>query len=335
MSFESFSAPDPVEVEKEESKDFSGEIIINPNSEGVTKSMAERINKWLRIAAIIGVSFTAGKFTYDQHEKNVEYDNYLETTLTPEDSKELDALNHDIAKYFGDGALDRIKSADKSGYFKKKEMVGPQKTEISGFYDIGLPKQLVDLMLGGELFPKNWVDGEVKNISYTDAEDTKAHAAYVSFFDSIYFFNKTEWKSDISPADRLDFIKDMLGHELGHANAWDSDTESDIKTRTKLLFDVMKRLNAEDRIDSIWSRKNAMGKVEKKDLYKYAQEYWAEVCNRYFSFPEFLRLEHKADFDLVNNYVLSQDPTFNVFEKAGPYFDRDGNPTQKILDKIK
>lgn len=321
MSFESFNTT-PAEE--------SSQGVIIPHIEAVEKkkkSVKEIIERWINITGIIGASFLAGTIAYNTHERNVEYDKYTtESALSPEEKEEFDRLNKVIVSYLGEDAIGDIRVADKKAYFDRKEGNKEHKTEILGFERIGIDPKVSGVLFGGDLFPKDWVRGEVNKIELVDEELKGARASYSDRLDSITFYKKSNgFPKDSTPHQKADYIKSILGHEIGHANAWDTDTELDMNGRVKLLASVL----------TLFDSKYVLDEISKEDLKMHVNEYWSELCMQYFNNPTDFKEKEPVEFDLIHNYVLSQDPNFDVFANAGPYFDKDGNPTEVISKLLK
>lgn len=321
MSLESFNNI-PQEDNSEEGIPKSSESV-----EKKKKSVKEIIERWINITGFVSASFLAGTVAYNTHERNVEYDKYAsEVSMSPEDKEEFDRLNKVIVSYLGEDAIGEIRIADKKAYFQRKEANAGHKTEIAGFEGLGLDPKVTEVLFGGELFPKGWVDGEIEKIEFVQENLEGARASYDGQLDKITFYQKNKsFPEGATPGYKAEYIKSILGHEIGHANAWDTDTELDMMGRMGLLASVLTAFDTKYNLEGL----------SRPEIAKHVNEYWSELCMQYFNEPEHFRETEPGEFYIVHSYVLAQDPNFNVFEKAGPYFDVQGNPTQKVLDLVK
>ena len=162
-----------------------------------------------------------------------------------------------------------------------------------------------------ETYPDGWVIGEVVSITqearnapmperYGLAKGSTSTAAFYSGTERITFDTKPH------PYE----ILDILAHELGHANDWESDEEMTDEERLDLLLAVGDRIDDEDRYRSSYVE-SIKNKDRERERYLKATEYWAEICEAYFTQPYNLNAK---DYALVEARVKRHDPEFNDVE---------------------
>lgn len=177
-------------------------------------------------------------------------------------------------------------------------------------------------------FPNNWASNiEVSVIKYEDKvknisegyniKGGKAWADYNPNTKNITFYQGTK------NYPIYENINICLTHELGHANDWDTDNETSVDDKMVLLVSIAERLDSPDRymssyVESIGipdtTKEIAEGttyysNAHQRQKYNKAKEYWGEICSVYFSSPGLLNVK---DFELVDNWVKKNDPTFNL-----------------------
>jgi hypothetical protein len=306
------------------------------------KSVVEKIRDWAYISTLIGASFLAGKSIIEIHgkyEQEREYKNHITTSLSEQEKNELDQNFSLLSEYFGADIINIIRNGDKKAFFERKQSE-PMETVYIGFQNAGLNNKSVKKFISESgFFPKNFIEGEVEGIYFSESglikDGGKVEGWMIPNENIVVIFMKSQEHSidEIEKEKLLWYIKEISSHELGHANDWENDKEINISERVMLLKAIWERLNSEDKLIT---REAKLGNIEyyesKKDNYKKAQEYWAELCKEYFSFPSLLKKDHPKDFEIVDNFMKKQDPNFNVFDVEGPYFDR---ITGELVDKWK
>lgn len=296
-----------------------------------TNHPLEKIKDWLKISALVGVSFVTGKVAteiYNDYEKNQEYQNHMEHTLTQQEKDKLSEDFERIKQYFGVQAIEKIKNGDKAAFFERQEQP-TQKVVYRNFGKAGLSEASVKRMVSEEsFFPKNFIDGEIRGLYFSEVvEKNEKGTTEGTFFvkeKAIVVFLKENLASleEVNKKSLLWYIKHISAHELGHANDWETDKESSIADRANLLRMIGERLNSKDKLVTYQAKEGAEEYYDsEKDTYMKAKEYWADLCREYFSTPALLKSEFPADFKIIDDFVKKQDPDFDVFKWGGPYFD--------------
>ncbi|MBI4120384.1 MAG: hypothetical protein HY454_02860 [Parcubacteria group bacterium] len=170
----------------------------------------------------------------------------------------------------------------------------------------------------GECLPRSFVEGEVASITQSnEAEEIRADYGLTKgteAFASCYHGGQQEKARivfhSISKESSLPTILRVAGHEIAHANSWKTDNEMNTEERMDLLLSISKRLRAGDRYMSnyVESINNEDGQLEN---YNKATEYWAEICEQYFSDPNSLNVK---DWEIVDDMIKKQDPKFDLDE---------------------
>lgn len=155
-------------------------------------------------------------------------------------------------------------------------------------------------------FPKGWVSGEIRKLRlYNQEPKNDQWADFNRVSEDVTFYPYSKNGYTISQN-----INIALSHEFGHANDWVSDHESTLGERLDLLLAITDRLQSSDRYDS-WNSNKAREKLAqgKRSAIGVAEEYWADICQHYFSNPENMNYQ---DFRLVDDWVKKVDPDFDV-----------------------
>lgn len=293
-------------------------------------SWKERLKYHTKIAAVIGATslFTVEDIG-DINEQ--QYESHLDELLNQEKKGRLDSLFKKIRKEAGYRAVEQIKQGDKAA-FSYEYPAESEPTAFNGFEDANINDELIKELLSEDFFfPENWIQGEIKEITYVDKVREKQGGIgigrYTDTNNAIVFFRQKN--TDLSKEARESlpwFYKYTFAHESAHANDWETDKDLNIIERAELLSSVLDRLDSDNAYQS-------PGPERQEGYYKNyldgtrigkrraAQEYWAEICKTYFSNPEYLEDNHPKDFKLVDEYVRKQDPNFDPSESGGPYFD--------------
>ncbi|MFA6098738.1 MAG: hypothetical protein WCV50_03105 [Patescibacteria group bacterium] len=207
---------------------------------------------------------------------------------------------------------------------KKEVKQDTSEVAVVGFEEVGYSNEDFKKFIV-QTHPQGWVNDEVDSIIY------KVNADSVDLAMPEQYNMKSEKKAararlkpsgvtsiDIMPTSRpLRDISDVTDHELGHAHDWRSDITLTPEERFKLFVEVTERYcqggNAyhSDYVESITNEdehQNAENRVI---------EYWAEICEKYFSDPDSLKSGHPEDFQIVDELVKNKyDNSFNPTENA-------------------
>ncbi len=188
------------------------------------------------------------------------------------------------------------------------------------YYEVGKVEQRIDSAtvdrILAETYPKGWIRGEVASVEQLpdtqlmgdryglgkDAESVATHYKGGEGGKSKIVFHGIS-KQGYSANE----IFGILAHELGHANDWSGDNEMNREEKMDLLLHVGDRLDDEDRYYSSYVEA-IQNDDEQRERYLKASEYWAEICEAYFSDPGNMNY---TDYALVEEHLKKQDPNFN------------------------
>ncbi|MBM2820387.1 MAG: hypothetical protein HW405_147 [Candidatus Berkelbacteria bacterium] len=163
-------------------------------------------------------------------------------------------------------------------------------TDIKGFEDIGSVGKLQDL-LGRMLPPRYFACTHTLNFNpENNSYNGKAHLAKDSHGRFMVDINKTgsvsfgaDWKT-LNPASRC-----LLAHETGHNADWEANIYLSTAEKVHLYRMLMDRLHSPERYHSAYVEiKNGLDRDyhtwnDTVNIRNGAQEYWADVCEIYFT----------------------------------------------------
>lgn len=280
----------------------------------------------------------AAETTLTDENYKSENDRLFESTYSKEDVEEYTRIRAALYNYIGARGLVDIESADADAIRKKAE---GSKTapEISGFEKTkaNIPI-LKKVWKEGEFYPVGWVNGDINVIEYKDevltlrnhsyGDKLKDEPAAATMGEKRMTFYKVEEKKEpqsgvrplkLSDLDMSEGMDVIFGHEIGHANAWDTDKDLTLLQRIQLLEQVLMRVRGMSPMKDEY-----VDKIEHKDkkleLYNKCTEYWAQICQQYFCSPEHLKFMQPDDYKLVDKYVKLSDSRFDAKMAASRKF---------------
>lgn len=299
------------------------------------KSRFSRIEKYLRVAVVMGVLSVSGKYFLEGIKNIKEYNDHIES-FSPERKDRCEELRSKLVEIIGEDKVRKIENGDKYAFTEKmKEEIERQEkensTEIHGFDKIGIDNEkLKKIWIEDSIsYPKKWIEEEISYIEYKDEEkiidekygdnlkNKNSSASFDSINRSIIFSKKPEGEINaLTKEDLISFFDSVFSHESGHANDWEEDKEMELDERYELVLKIINRLKSEDglmRTNYVSSIKNSDPKME---IYMKAKEYWATICSSYFQYPVFLKMDYPKDFEIVDEFVKKQDSDFNPIESS-------------------
>lgn len=322
----------------------------NPNKGSQAKQeknkFLAKLAKWSRIATLVAATFLPVGVVVYEHEKDVEYDQHVESFLSQSQKERLEVLSKEVGNSVGKDYLEKIIAGDKAAFFERKNNKPEKPITAEGFESLGLDQSQISGILNGNLFPKNWIIGEIDEVKYVSGFWDKMgqefgpkgvmanfHKSEGAKGNTMVFFDKdfNESLSDLKgkKEDTLSYIKYLIGHESAHANDWETDRQSSILERLELISAVIHRMESRDAFRSVGSilHKEREYYDSKENIIGKAQEYWAEICKVYFEAPLFLKGVCPKDYKLVDDFVRKQDPLFDALKNADSiFFNKEGNP---------
>lgn len=276
--------------------------------------------KWTNLGITVVSVYVVGEKLIESEGDFNTYKESVVATLSAEELKVKDEQNEKIEAIFGQEVVSRMYFSDMQAYFQKQngDRVGP---EVVGFDENEVKYGITENYF---LYPKGWINGEMDMIRYNDKKHNRNCAGYfytgnILFSSRLEIFNNSEEPGFIGSG--------VLEHELGHANDWMTDMDLNIVERQQLLLLIHDRLNSSDRYQSDYYSSFING--TKEGLHKSASEYWAEICEQYFTNPKKLLEKHPVDFQIVDKFAKKNDPSFDIFNKDRGAFD---TQTGKLKD---
>lgn len=263
----------------------------------------------LTVAAELGV----------KHSESVEKDKQ-EQALDPEQVEKLREQRQYLEKEIGPHVLNYLWQRhleEQSREPKELQINGADKAEVD-------QAVLKALWSEGDSYPAGWIGDDVdqidiKNFSDIEGPVYKKEGQQIAGQANDKNSMQLGVIDGLSKEDQLKTLDWHFGHESGHLNDWSEDHSARFNERVDLLARVHQRLNAPDRFEDITgSDYGNMEKIEdeSKRQFYLAKEYWAMICEHYFTFPEILKEESPKDFALVDDWVKRQDPNFDPFAAA-------------------
>ncbi|MFZ2975504.1 MAG: hypothetical protein WA055_02635 [Candidatus Moraniibacteriota bacterium] len=157
-----------------------------------------------------------------------------------------------------------------------------------------------------ETFPKGWTFGSIKKIDWKNKID-----ADESFKE--YGMKGSSAAGTASRNGELSIITlgssflSVLSHEIGHYNDWKSKNLNMVES-SELVLKIGERIKSEGRYKSSYVESINNPDKQKENYYK-ATEYWAEICEQFFTDPTQLPDE---DFAIIYNVISKTDPDFSI-----------------------
>lgn len=202
--------------------------------------------------------------------------------------------------------------------FSSKELKErPEDITVSGFEKLEIDSEMLK-KVWQETYPKNWVITEIDSIDFQDKlgelegepGDAIAHLKPSGTTTLDVFKPRDYYQGDLDLLMRID---QSFAHESGHANDWDAEDTLSPEEKKQLFIDVTKRyVQGEDRLRFVEEMASPQSSIS---------EYWARICESYFTTPSFLKEKHPGDYDLVDQWVKKQDPEFDPEEALHKRFD--------------
>lgn len=226
-----------------------------------------------------------------------------------------ESVRKQLGYFAGNLALSFMYSLDsvKTGEERTRILDGANfpESQIVGFETINIPNQkLMDVLR--TTIPKGFLLN-VKKIIYVDRESVSLIKIFYGFsFEPASSANPLTKNITVfyqEKTTRVKIVRELLAHEIAHLNDWTSNSLLTRQERLKLLCDVLKRLDADDRYDSRYVE-YINPKNESLKKYMRAIEYWAEINGEYLSpVGETPNLSSK-DREIIENVLQKMDSCY-------------------------
>lgn len=236
-------------------------------------------------------------------------------------ASELDYLTKVYGQEFVDNYYVTSLEPEIADAIEKTDTV--QNLVVSGFETVGMADAELDSIIE-QTFPKGWAKNEIDSVIY-DANPDSAEIAMPEQYNMsgeqsaavAYLKDQRVTTVDFFPtAGDAREIVTIFGHESGHANDWRSDNTLTAGDRLKLMADVTWRYCEGENVFQSEYVESISNPDPIENTALHVQEYWAEICEEYFTNPTGLQQDHAEDFQLVDDWVRKQDPDFDPFTAA-------------------
>ncbi|MFA6909124.1 MAG: hypothetical protein WC289_04570 [Patescibacteria group bacterium] len=175
-----------------------------------------------------------------------------------------------------------------------------------GFDEIGYDSEKLRQILL-ETYPEGWVDTEIDTFEYK--KNVLPLVGGIAISDS---YGSSNVLIDTHGSTRSSSMDDIIAHESGHVNDWESDNTFSAKDRLQLLERTARRYFTGDNLYDSWYVETKTDPDIQKQNYIRLKEYWAEICAAYFTNNIFLKKNHPEDFALVDEWVKKHDDTYDA-----------------------
>ena len=319
MSFEKFPSSDLPKEKQELSKDSKVE------------SRFDRYMRKAKYLAKIGLCAGAlaigGLAVKQSVESRRDYRNYYEEKTPETDKERYKELRQKLVSQLGEKTVDEMESGDRSAFWERRDVkeTEMQPPKIKGFDQVGINQKTLEKLWSdqGGLYPKKWINGEIDEVVYIgetgevkEKEGIQTTAAVISLLKKIMMYKDPYDYEGRSPTLRIGKFDADFGHEIGHMNDWESDRSLSLLERAELLSKIADRMRSEHPFKNIIDSKpyyQSFHSENKEDEnYHQSKEYWGDLCEGYFSVPEWVKNNYPEDYAIVDGYVKKTDPAFDA-----------------------
>ncbi len=313
-----------------EISESQGEREITPES--LFGKSLRCFKRWGTLGVAVGAFLITQRMEKHFEGQDREWRDHVAATFKDGDSEKMKIYESQIREFFGETAIRDIEYGDKLSYLKKEKGEERKPPELEGFLGRGWTNtHKYTFTEKYKYYPRGWINGEVGKVEYVDSLKKIGSEGRLKggqfgrgglFTPEPVMYLYRHWEK-IGDDEYCPVKSETVAHELGHANDWENDMDLNLLERQELLIGVYKRLQSENsyhRSDGGYHEDFLDGTVE--GSYRAAREYWADICSEYFSDPQSFRDKFPEDFELVNIYVLKNDPSFDVFDENRGAFDR-------------
>lgn len=286
---------------------------------------AKRLGRVLFTVGALGLPAIGGSEYLD---RTGSYKVHVEAESLKE-RQEYEYFRKAIAQQFGEEIAERIESADKAAYFKRLRGEAPSLPKPKGFEKIGLKDEKLEELWSPRFYPDSWLRN-IKEIYFcgdreeigerygkelaNEKKDGEFERGVIKFF--------LEKDVVIDPEKIYDLDK-AFGHEIGHGNDWETNARLSRRERVELLFQSMSQMSSDKSFkwaNEEYSGQSYHGKIQNDDhnleAYLQTKEYFATLCEAYFSQPGRMSSLYPEDFKTISELVQRTDPNFDPI-KAG------------------
>ncbi len=276
--------------------------------------------RWLQLGFAAGALLVGGAGIERRMGNEAEYASHVSSSENEKSHAERKNEEIEIKKIFGDSVVFEIQDGDYRAYFERKsvERLEPNLVNMNAagwerFSNEAFTEKYLE-------YPKGWIAGEVGEVKYIDSMNIDIESKRkiggevvngIIGAPTIFVYRNTQ---SVGNEPLIPIKREVVMHELGHANDWKTDRDLNLKERYDLLLSVYNRISSPDSYHRDGDRyyENYIDGTQ-EGLYQGAREYWADICAGYFLNPQKFIEKHLADFNLVDTYAKKNDPTFDIF----------------------
>ncbi|MEY4731493.1 MAG: hypothetical protein RL681_439 [Candidatus Parcubacteria bacterium] len=303
------------------------------------ESIVARALKKFRRVALVGylgtTSVLGGYMVTGALENRAKYEAHL-TESSAQDRERYAELRKQLVEQVGEKTVENMEEADRIAFWERSRGEPAENPTISGFEVAGIPSnELNTLWSENGSYPEGWLKGNVKSIQfnsdlikmgkeYGDAlEGKRAGGATAEHMRTITISPDAVGSKDVPADERLESLDFIVGHEGAHLNDWDSKVQLELAARVKLFAQVLARIGSEDHYQEPGTETTGSyhERIKSDDVQAtralQASEYWGDICTAYLNIPNYLRTKHPKDYELVDSFVKSGDPSFDPDRAVG------------------
>ncbi len=245
----------------------------------------------------------------------------------PIDSAQAEKLRNDrayIEQKMGPNVMQYLEF--KSSVNSRELPTTPSELVVVGNEQFNIPPEaLKEIWQDGVTYPKGWIQNEADSVELVrlgEIEKLRQGKDNLEYAGTAQENDQTSLGKIRLSVPELENSKDLLptvdwtfSHEISHLNGAFKKTGLPFNDRAELLVNITKRVQSGDDFKGIGWDYIDRDKTNPEQLAFYqAEEYFAHLCEYYFSFPDILQKESPEDFSLIDTYVKKQDPNFDPFK---------------------
>jgi len=320
--FEGFPAVEPAEPEDGNRDELKEAYEKEKNETEDRNKIYTRLSRVAKRAIVVTMVGLGVGYGVKGIEESAEYNKHIDSqgAVVGENLKQAESeLRNEIGRN-----VRFIEIGDEKAFSERNEKQMPPK--ISGCEKVGLSEKVVsELLTDGKFFPRGFIDGEVSEVNFHvgpgptldryGLDKKSAIGEYDITSRTDFYFNKSQLGSKAN--ELYDYFELVFAHEVGHANDWAESQNLNRLDRAQLLRKIIERVKSKDAIRDVSTYHEEIKIEDNEDqLYVKAKEYWAELVCNYLIFPGWLQKEHPEDFQIVDEVVKKNDPTFDPIKAS-------------------
>lgn len=265
----------------------------------------------------VGAAFLLSEREVDKRNNIVDKINN-EQNLTPERKAELLTETEYLSEQFSDNIQFYLGEADKRADQERDESHKP--VEMIGFEEEGLNTDILREVWSEKYYPKGTILGQVEEVNYTRSTLVLSHygmgneaTASTMEGEDVIKIHRLEDDGYTNPETYFMEAGDWsFSHELGHINDWTNNNTLSTDQRVEFLYEVTKHFNEPNSFQGVlnYARRIHNDNKQKENYYR-VREFWAELTETYFTFPEILKKEDSEGYKLVEKWMTAKQPDFD------------------------